>query len=37
VQAYSNNALKRVKTFDVDALRTAKKAGETVDKRAKVT
>lgn len=35
VQAYSNNALKRMKTFDADALRTARKADETVDEKAK--
>jgi hypothetical protein len=37
VQAYSNNVLKRVKTFDVDALRTARKAEDTVDQKAKET
>jgi len=37
VQAYSNNALKRVNTFDVDALRAARKADETIDERAKET
>lgn len=35
VQAYSNDALKRMKTFDVDALRTAGKADETVEEKAK--
>lgn len=35
VQAYSNNALKRMRTFDVDALRTAREAYKSFVEKAK--